>query len=373
MIYRNFEKLGVSPSLLGFGCMRFPTLPDGKIDETRAENMLDCAMKAGVTYYDTAYMYHDGDSEPFVGRALKKYDRDKFFLATKLPPWKLEQPEDVEKIFNEQLEKLQVEYFDFYLLHSLGKQSWEKLISLGALDVMKRLKAEGKIKYLGFSFHDSYDVFETIIRAEQWDFCQIQLNYIDTEIQAGMKGYHLAEELGIPIVVMEPVKGGSLTTFADDIKDIMKQADPNRSVASWAFRWVASLENVKVVLSGMSTEEQLEDNLKTFDQFEPLNEAEHKLVDRVVSEIMARVKNGCTNCKYCMPCPNGINIPRNFSIWNEYGMYLNKQDAKWNYNDMKEEMRASACVGCAICEEACPQKLPIREHLGLVAEEFKNE
>lgn len=210
---RKMEKLGIETSLLGFGCMRFPTTPEGGIEEKEAERMLDRAISAGVNYIDTAYPYHDGESEPFVGRALKKYDRSSFYLATKLPMWAVNSLDDAKRIFAEQLERLQVEYVDFYLLHALDKSKWDKAKELGIVEYCENLKKEGKIRYLGFSFHDSYDVFEEIITARAWDFCQIQYNYMDTQEQAGDKGYALSEKLGVPMVIMEPIKGGSLAGF----------------------------------------------------------------------------------------------------------------------------------------------------------------
>ena len=210
---RKMEKLGIETSLLGFGCMRFPKRADGEIDEEQAQKMLDRALEAGVNYIDTAYPYHDGKSEPFVGRALKKHDRSSYYLATKLPVWLVNSVEDAERIFAQQLERLQTDYIDFYLLHAMNKGMWDKMLKLGVVDFCQRLKDEGKIRYLGFSFHDSYEVFEEMIGAHDWDFCQIQLNYMDAEEQAGMKGYLLTEQKQIPLVIMEPVKGGSLAEF----------------------------------------------------------------------------------------------------------------------------------------------------------------
>lgn len=367
MEYRKMEKLGISPSMLGFGCMRFPTTPDGEIDEARAEKMLDTAIAAGVTYIDTAYPYHNGKSEPFVGRVLKKYPRESFYLATKLPVWLVNSVEDAERLFNEQLERLQTDHIDFYLLHAMGRARYDDMVRLGVVAWGEKKKAEGKIKYFGFSFHDSYEAFEHIITDRAWDFCQIQLNYMDTETQAGLKGYELAERLGVPLVIMEPVKGGSLTTFADDIADMFKAERPDASLASWALRYVGTLPDVKVILSGMSTEEQVADNLKTFEKFEPLSDREQQLVKEVVAAVKARVKNGCTACRYCMPCPFGVDIPRNFAIWNNYAMYGNAGGAKWSYyHDLKPENRADQCRRCGACEKACPQAIRIRENLAEV-------
>lgn len=361
---RKMKKLGIETSLLGFGCMRFPTLEGGKIDWEAAEKMLDRAYEMGVNYYDTAYPYHNGESEIFVGSAMKKYDRSSFYLATKLPLWKVEKLENVEEIFYEQLQKLQTDYIDFYLMHSVDKEDWDKMVALGVVEKLAALKAAGKIRYLGFSFHDEYEVFEEVLRYHDWDFCQIQLNYMDTEIQAGMKGYALTEELDIPLVIMEPVKGGSLAAFAEDITSKFRALDPEASTASYALRWVGSLPNVKVVLSGMSNMEQVEDNLKTFGAFKPLNEEEQKTIQEIVDLINSRVQNGCTGCGYCMPCPAGVNIPRNFKIWNTYHMYQNYNAVKWAWEQgLGEEKQAKNCIKCGKCEKACPQKLQIRGDL----------
>ncbi|MGN1146988.1 MAG: aldo/keto reductase [Lachnospiraceae bacterium] len=361
---RKLEKLGITTSLLGFGCMRFPTTPEGKIDEEKAQAMLDEAIAAGVNYIDTAYPYHNGESEPFVGRALKKYDRKSFYLATKLPAWLVNSVEDAEKYFNEQLARMQTDYVDFYLLHAMDKASWEKMVSLGVVEYCEKLKAEGRIRYFGFSFHDSYEVFEEILNAREWDFCQIQLNYMDADEQAGMKGYRLTEEKGVPLIIMEPVKGGSLAVFADDITEKFKALDADASTASYALRWVGSLPNVKVILSGMSNMEQVKDNLHTFAAFKPLSEKERKTIDEVVMLLRSRVQNGCTGCRYCMPCPAGVDIPGNFSAWNTYHMYQNYNVVRWQWeNELGEKGQAKNCVKCGKCEASCPQKLSIRADL----------
>jgi len=361
---RKLEKLGIETSLLGYGCMRFPTTPEGTIDWEESEKLLDKAYEQGMNYFDTAVPYHNGESEVFVGSVLKKYDRSSFYLATKLPLWNLEKLEEVDKIFFEQLDKLQTEYIDFYLMHSVNKAAWDKMVSLGVVKRLEELKAEGRIRYLGFSFHDSYEVFEEVLRYRDWDFCQIQLNYMDTEIQAGMKGYALTEELGIPLVIMEPVKGGSLAAFADDITSKFRALDPTASTASFALRWVASLPNVKVVLSGMSNMEQLEDNLATFRNFKPLSENESATIREIVDLINSRVQSGCTGCRYCMPCPAGVDIPANFKVWNTYHMYQNYNMVKWAWEEnLGDAKQAKNCIKCGKCEKACPQKLSIRGDL----------
>jgi len=374
MELRKMEKLGIETSLLGFGCMRFPTNTEGKIDREKAQEMLDKAIAAGVNYIDTAYPYHNGESELFVGEALKKYDRASYYLATKLPVWFVKSVEDVDKYFNEQLEKLQTDYVDFYLLHAMGLSRWKEMVELGVVERLEELKAEGKIRYLGFSFHDSYEAFEEMLCARDWDFCQIQLNYMDTNEQAGMKGYKLAEERNIPLVIMEPIKGGMLANFGADIKKKFAELDPDASVASFALRWVGTLPNIKVVLSGMSTMEQVEDNLKTFVDFKPLSEEEAKGIDEIVNIINSRVQNGCTGCGYCMPCPAGVNIPKNFRVWNTYHMYQSYDAVRWNWEtEMKDCEKAKNCVECGMCEAACPQALNIREDLKKVQEDLDNK
>ncbi len=361
---RKMERLGAETSLLGFGCMRFPTTKDGKINESEAEKMIDRAIAAGVNYIDTAYPYHNGESEPFVGKVLKKYDRGSFYLATKLPCWAVKSLEDVDRLFEEQLSRLQTDYIDFYLLHALNRGSFHNMVELGGVKRLEQLKAEGKIRNLGFSFHDGYDAFEEIINYREWDFCQIQLNYMDTQDGPGMRGYELAEKKEIPLVIMEPVKGGSLACFAEDITETFRKLDPDASVASFALRWVGTLPHVKVILSGMSSMEQVEDNLKTFGDFTPLSQAEKKTIEDIVSLIRSRVQNGCTACRYCMPCPAGVDIPGNFRAWNTYHMYQNYKvvSGLWE-KELGESKQAKNCIKCGKCEQACPQKLSIRQDL----------
>ena len=364
MELRNLDNLGIKTSLLGFGCMRFPKNEDGSIDEVTSERMIDQAYQSGVNYFDTAYVYHEGKSEIFTGKALRRYDRSSYYLATKLPCWLVEKTEDVERLLNEQLTKLDKDYVDFYLLHALNRGSFDKMVSLGVLEEMDRMKAEGKIKYIGFSFHDEYEAFEHIIKYRECDFCQIQLNYMDTEEQAGMKGYELATELGVPVIIMEPIKGGSLAKLPEEASRYLEEQEAGRTAASWALRWVGSLPNVKVILSGMSDEQQVQDNLDTFMSFKALNEEELQSIIKVADFLRSRVKNGCTACAYCMPCPAGVDIPKNFRIWNSYGMYNNEGELNWLWShDIADSAKAANCVDCGQCEEACPQKLNIRTDL----------
>lgn len=371
MEYRSLNE-NYQPSLLGFGCMRFPLNAQGNIDEAEAEKMLDTAIAHGVKYIDTAFPYHHGDSEPFVGRVLKKYERSSYYLTTKLPMWDLKTLDDAREMFEKQLQRLDVEYVDFYLLHALDKAKWEKAKELGIVSYCEDLKKQGKIRNFGFSFHDEYEVFEEILTYRKWDFCQIQYNYVDTDIQAGDRGYALAQRLEIPMVIMEPIKGGSLSQLPQDLAARLKEADPQRSISSWALRWVASKANVKVVLSGMSTMDQVLDNLSTFDDFKPLSVEEQGLVKEVAEEIKARTMNGCTGCAYCMPCPFGLDIPKNFRIWNEHAKYGNTAAAKNRYfNELKEEERSSQCKKCGKCETLCPQHINIRDDLARMSEDME--
>ncbi len=371
MEYRTIKKWHNKISLLGFGCMRFPLLENGQIDEKQTEQMLDLAIKEGINYIDTAYPYLDGKSEPLVGRLLKKYERSSYFLATKLPIYAFETKEEAYKIFHKQLERLQTNYVDFYLLHAMDKSRWEKCKKLGILDMCEELKKEGKIKHFGFSFHDSFQVFEEMINYHPWDFCQIQLNYMDVEEQAGIKGYELAKSLGIPVVVMEPLKGGSLTKFSNDVEEIFKKENPNKSIASWGLRFIGELDNVMVMLSGMSTYEQVVDNLSTFKDFKPLNEKEKVVLNQAIKQIKSRVKNGCTGCRYCMPCPNGVDIPQNFYLWNRQAMYDNYKVCTFGWKNLSLEKRANNCIGCGKCEKLCPQHLSIRQDLKNAYETLK--
>lgn len=374
MEYRSMERLEERPSLLGFGCMRLPTVPDsnGVVDEAKTKEMIGRAIDAGVTYFDTAYPYHSGQSEKVLGRVMKNWDRKQYLLATKLPLWLIKSRDDVERVFAEQLERLQTDYVDFYLFHGIGKDRWRMIKDLELIPLLEQYQKQGKIRHLGFSFHDDYEVFEEVMNARQWDFCQIQLNYMDENFQAGLKGCRLAEKLGVPIIVMEPVKGGSLATLPEDVAAYFRQQDPSKSIASWAVRWAAGAPAVKVVLSGMSNMEQVEDNIKTFDSFHPLNEQEQKTVAKVVEAIRARVKNGCTGCQYCMPCPFGVDIPRNFAVWNEHAMYQNDRHARYMYQTvLTEEQRADHCQKCGACETKCPQKISIRADLQRLDQDLK--
>jgi len=360
MVKRKLEKLGVEPSLLGFGCMRLPLKPDRTIDEAETLRMFDLAYAKGVNYFDTAYRYHNGESERMVGKALKRYPRDSFLIATKLPMHMVQSLEQAKEIFEEQRERLQMETLDFYLLHALNGELFDRAVRLGILDYCDQLKREGKIRFFGFSFHDDLEQFERILGSRAWDFCQIQYNYRDERTQAGTLGYELTARLGVPVFVMEPVKGGLLASLMDEVNEPFRTVTPDASDASFALRWVADHPNVKVVLSGMSTLAQMEDNLRTFEKAWLLSAQEQAAVTEVSRRLDSRIKISCTGCRYCMPCPAGVDIPGNFEAWNSYGMYGVGSNLNFHWKVLISDIaRANHCVSCRQCEHKCPQGLPI--------------
>ena len=309
MITRKMEKLGVETSLLGFGCMRFPLNPDQSINEAETQRMFDLAYHAGVNYYDTAYGYHGGESERVTGRMLKRYPRQSFFVATKLPMYMIHSLEQAKKIFEEQREKLQMDYFDFYMLHALNRETFDRAVDLGIVEYCEQLQRDGKIRFFGFSFHDDYEQFERMLNHRDWDFCQIQYNYRDEQEQAGTRGYELATAKGVPVIVMEPLKGGVLANLMREVNEPFRVVTPGATDASFALRWVADHPNVKVILSGMSSVAQMEDNLHTFERVWPLVDAERAAIAEVTKRLDSRLKIGCTACRYCMPCRPGSIFP----------------------------------------------------------------
>ena len=371
MNYRPFGELDWEVSALGFGCMRFPTENgNDAIDEAEAAKMLRYAIDQGVNYVDTAYPYHGGNSEPFVGRVLQDGYREKVRLATKLPSWKIEEPEDFDTYLNEQLERLQTDHIDFYLLHALREKWWHKLHDLGVLEWAERAKADGRIGHLGFSFHDEYEVFQEIIDAYDWTFCQIQYNYMDIETQAGTRGLEYAASKGIAVVIMEPLLGGRLVAPPEPIQEIWSKAPRERTPADWALQWLWHQPEVSVVLSGMSAMDHVEENVVSADAsgVGTLTEEELAVIERVRKTYEELCPIPCTQCNYCMPCPHGVDIPRNFKIYNEGMMYDKPDHARRSYEMVDEEKRASACIACLECEDQCPQSIPISDWMVHVQE-----
>ena len=367
MEYRTYKKNGNKVSLLGFGAMRLPTLENGEIDEERAQKLIDLAYDSGVNYYDTAYMYHDGKSQSFLGKALKKYDRESFFITNKMPVWMCNTKEDVDRIFNEQLKLCGVEYFDYYLIHSLDSDKWDKCLEWNVYEYLDEKRKQGIIKNLGFSFHHTPDVLERIVNAKQWDFAQIQLNYLDWEYQDAKTQYEILEKNSIPCIVMEPVHGGALAKLPDEAESVLKEVKPENSIASWAIRYCASLPNVLTVLSGMSTEEQVVDNLKTMTNFEKLSDEEQEVLQKALHIYKSTTLIPCTNCKYCIDCPANVNIPEVFRFYNDYKFNGNPQWLLYNLSTLGDR-GSENCVGCGACLEKCPQKINIPEQLSKITE-----
>lgn len=374
MEYRKFGDLGFEVSTFGLGCMRLPleVQPDGttdpaKIDEQEAIKMIRYAIDNGVNYLDTAYPYHGGNSERLLAKALKDGYREKVKIATKLPVWLAESYEDFEKLLDEQLAKLEVEYIDFYLLHALSKDRWDKIKELGVLDFLDQAVAAGKIKYPGFSFHDELPVFKEIIDSYDWKMCQIQLNILDQDYQAGVEGMRYAASKSIPVVIMEPLRGGRLAhNVPEDVKALWDQAETKRSPVEWAFRWLYNFPEITVILSGVSTMEQLKDNLEIFSKSAPnsMDEKELELVRKVKELYDSKIKVGCTGCNYCVPCPSGVEIPRIFSIYNDYSIFGGAKEFKEMYKGLMNEGKdASSCVECGQCESECPQHISIIDKL----------
>ena len=371
MQYRKFGKLAWQVSALGFVCMRLPILEgdSAKIDEPEATRMVRAAIDRGVNYLDTAYSYHGGNSELFLSRALEDGYREKIRLATKMPCWKVQAAEDFDKFLDEQLQKLQTAYIDFYLLHGLNQGRWQKMRDLGVLTWAERAIADGRIRYLGFSFHDKFGVFQEIVDAHNWTFCQIQYNYMDVENQAGTKGLQYAASKGLAVVIMEPLLGGKLIAPPAPVQEIWESAARKWSPADWALQWLWHQPEVSVVLSGMSALEQVTQNIASASVacVNALVTDELALFERVRAKYNELSPIPCTKCEYCLPCPNNVAIPRVFGAYNEGMMYENPDAARRGYKIwIPAANQASACTQCRECEEKCPQNIPISEWMPVV-------
>lgn len=353
-----------SVSLLGFGCMRFP-LENKKIDFSQTQDMIDLAISSGVNYFDTAYPYHGGKSETVLGQILKKHPRDSVFVADKFPPWLLNSPQNIDEIFHTQLKRLDMDYIDFYLLHSLERGLMGKINSMNVYEHFIRAKEKGSIRYLGFSFHDTPEVLEEILNLHTWDFVQIQMNYLDWSYQNAEKSYSLLKEHNVPVIVMEPVRGGFLADPAPNISEYIKSND--LSPAALALRWVSQFEQVKVVLSGMSTMEQLKENIDIFSNYQPVSENENEIA-KAAADMINNIKTvPCTNCRYCMDCPSGVDIPELFHIYNHYktvGDTFRTGHTYKNYFDSSK--KPENCTKCNICISRCPQHINIPDELDSV-------
>lgn len=361
---KYFDLNGEQISRLGFGCMRFKTIDgdNGKIDKEASSKDILEAIDKGLTYIDTAYPYHDGKSEKFIGEFLEENKlRDKIKLTTKLPCWLVKERDDFYKLLNEQLDNLRTDHLDFYLLHSLDVKRFRQVVELGVLDFLTEIKEKGLVKHVGFSFHDEYPAFEEIIKTYDWDFCQIQLNYLDVDYQAGLKGYELAKEMGIPVVIMEPVKGGRLANPPEELKDLLKDFT-DLSPAQEALKFPLSLDNVMTVLSGMNDIDQVRENLEmaSTTDYNSLTKEDENFYEKARSVYKSRERIGCTACEYCLPCTVDINIPKVFGLWNKAYLYDEADKSRKEYKAYLEEgVSPTECIECGKCEGICPQNLEI--------------
>ncbi len=385
MLYRKIPKNGDELSVLGFGCMRLPQKKgspgDGKIDEERAKKQILYAIDNGINYFDTAMLYHMGASELFLGRVFIDGHRDKVKLATKLPPFYVNKPGDMEHLLNAQLKKLNTDYIDYYLIHAVERNNWDKMKSFGVLEFLEKAKKDQRILNTGFSFHGDRETFKEVIDAYDWEICQIQYNYLDEQNQAGRRGLKYAASKDIGVIIMEPLRGGNITRkIPSEAKSIWAQAENKRTPAEWALRWIWNHPEVSVVLSGMNEEAHIEENIRIANEAYPesLKENELQLITSVRKKYNELMKVGCTGCHYCMPCPSGVNIPICFETYNNAHMFGNVRSAKMQYlvflsGVAGEPAGASLCEKCGECEEACPQNLSIQENLEQVVKEFEGK
>lgn len=359
----------LSISKFGFGTMRLPLEHESSepfassVDKKESINMIRYAIDNGVNYVDTAYTYHGGESEKIVGEALKNGYRNKAILTTKLPTFLLKTREEMEKILDEQLNRLNTDYLDFYLLHTLTSALWDLCKKFDALDFLDRMIEKGKIKYAGFSFHDEYSLFEEIISSRKWDICQIQFNYLDTNYQAGSKGLSLANSKNIPVVIMEPLKGGQLAKRIPEVEEIFKREGMEYDPVKLSFRWIMAHNKIATILSGVHSMEQLKNNIDIFNDIDdsPLTKKEELLYGKIIKVLREKTKVGCTSCGYCMPCPQGVKIPDIFDKYNGAYIFNDMPTYRVMYGMMhiNKNSDASKCIACKKCEKSCPQHIPI--------------
>lgn len=375
MVYKKFKDKELS--MLGMGAMRLPTVEGNyeQIDEVATREMVDYAMKQGINYYDTAFGYHGGQSEIVMGKILNQYPRESYYFATKFPGYDLSNMDKVEEIFEKQLEKTGMEYFDFYLFHCLSDQNIEAYLNpeYGIYDYLMKKKKNGRIKHLGVSVHADYDIFKRFLEAygEDIEFCQLQINYVDWKFQEANKKVELLKEYKIPVWVMEPLRGGKLATVSDEYASRLQKLRPEEKVPAWAFRYLQTIPEITVILSGMSNFEQIKDNIETFETNEPLNAKEMECISEIADE-MIEMLLPCTSCRYCAEkCPKGLDIPRLLELHNEYVFSGDKKMALEGVMMLEEDKRPDACVGCRSCEAVCPQQLKISEAIKDFAEKLK--
>lgn len=370
MLYRNLA--GEQVSQLGFGMMRLPT-EGGQIDQPTVDRMVRSAIDQGLNYLDTAYVYHGGLSEASTAQAVAGPWRDKVFLADKCPVWLVEKPEDFPRLLDEQLKRLNTDRIDYYLLHALNQGTWDRCLQHGAIEFCEKAKAAGKIRHFGFSFHDETPVFLPILKHYPWEFCQVQYNYLDRQYQACESGLEAAYAQGTSVIVMEPLRGGNLAgNVPPAVQEIWERAPVKRTPAEWALRWVWNHPGVGIALSGMGTQAQVDENLAIASSAKPgsLTSEELALIDEVEKTYRSLIQVGCTSCRYCMPCPHGVDIPRNFGQYNEHFMFNQSEASKGGYQWIPAAERADRCTSCGVCVELCPQQIAIPEVMARVATTF---
>ena len=356
------KALSAEVSLIGMGAMRFPTLPSGEIDAPAATQIIDYLYASGVNYYDTAYMYHDGKSEAFLSQALSRYPRGSYYLADKFPVWMAKDKDDVANVFAEQRRRCNTDYFDFYLLHAVDDENWQKYLDYGAYEFFTEQKRLGNIRRLGFSFHGSTAQLQKLLDCYEWDFVQLQLNYFDWAPYA-REQYALVEQKGLSCIVMEPVRGGALANLSPQLNRVLEAIAPDRSVASWAIRFAASRKNVLTVLSGMTTLAQAEDNVATMQSFQPLGKEEESLLLAVAEKYRTEYAVPCTSCRYCEVCPKQIKIPELLKVYNGFALYKRENELIEGYEKIEADYNAAQCIACGACEAVCPQHISIPEKL----------
>ena len=376
MIYKKFQEMELSA--LGMGAMRLPVMDgdDSKIDEKAAMEMVDLAMASGVNYYDTAWGYHGGQSEIVMGKALSRYPRDRFYLATKFPGYDLSNMDKVEEIFEKQLEKCGVEYFDFYLFHNVCEMNIDAYLDpkYGIFDYLVKQKKAGRIRHLGFSAHGSYGVMKRFLEAygKEMEFCQIQLNYLDWTFQDAKAKVELLEEYHLPVWVMEPLRGGRLARLSPQEAAPLQAMRPDELPLAWAFRFLETIPSVTVVLSGMSSRRQMEENLHIFAEEKPLNQKELDTLFAVADQMVKAKTVPCTACHYCVShCPQGLDIPNLLALYNEHSFTGGGFLAPMALSAVAEEKRPDACIGCRSCEAVCPQQIKVSEVLADFAQRMK--
>ena len=356
VVRRKYKDIEVP--LLALGCMRLP-MKGEEVDMQELDRMVEYCMQHGANYFDTAYMYVDKKSEIAIGKALKKYKREDFLLADKSPIYKMKSRAEIRETFEEQLKKCQVDYFDFYMVHNINKDTFPKYQEFNVDDELMQLKKEGKVRYVGFSFHGTPDMLKIVAKEHKWDFAQLQINYLDWDVVKAHEQYDIVQKEGIPVTVMEPLRGGGLVNLSEKALSALKEGT-DYSPAAFGLRWAASRDNVVTVLSGMSNLEQVRENIQTFIDFKPMDEAENALADKVAKIIQSQGEINCTACKYCLEvCPRGINIPAIFALYNQYKVTGNKMLFKIYYESLAEEEKADKCIKCNLCNKNCPQSLEI--------------